>query len=202
MNFSAKPLKVLDKIYRFVGGQLGPTEFSLEAAIQPVHDVSRESEIGSGLGSQLGYMVRGTVDVHSGAGAINTTFDPYEIVDTFSPDRSQYGVWLIDAWCHANGSTNYLVSSVSVLRSPVPNIVPVATHQITHFFPDAITSTVVGVVSIGDNSRLNQQCQLPLFLADGSVVQQHTQAQIGAITITEMILFWVGAQGAIPPGLA
>lgn len=43
-QFTAKPLGLLERVYRFVGGQRGLSEFDLSTQIQPVHDVAPSAE--------------------------------------------------------------------------------------------------------------------------------------------------------------
>lgn len=48
-EFNAKPLGILDRLYRFVGGLTGVNKVALRSPIQLVHDVSREAEIARGF---------------------------------------------------------------------------------------------------------------------------------------------------------
>jgi len=201
-RFEARPLRYLDALYKMVGGLSGPNTFAVESAIQPVHDVSRIAQIGSGFSDQLGYFVAGVTDVHSGAGAIRASLDPYDQVDARGFPRADSGVWLISAFGTCSSSANFVTAGVAITYPTIPDAF--AGQQIlTHIFPDALLAVTTTPVLIGDLARVTEHNPVsPLFIPDGSTLDFLTQAVTGANTINLHALMWAGARGALPPGLA
>jgi len=201
-RFEGRPLRFLDALYRVVGGLTGPKEFAVEAAIQPVHDVSRQAQIASGFSEELGYFVRGVTDVHVGAGAIRQSLDPWDQVDSRNFERATAGVWLISAFGSCSSSANFVTAGLAITYPTIPDAFA-AEQILTHIFPDALLAVTSTPVLIGDLARVAEHNPVsPLFIPDGSMLDFLTQAVTGANTIRLNALLWAGARGALPPGLA
>ncbi len=209
-EFTARPLRALDRIYRFVGGMVGPKRFASESEIQPVHDLSREAEIGSGIGGALGFYTRGPTDAHVGTGIIFGSFDPYEMADTHFDQRSRLGVWMMGAWCStdAMGAVRFVNAGVAVALPEIPGTfgAPFETNLLTHAWFDEIMEIPVNEGHAANqtegSSRALQYDGLPLYLPDGTIIHHRTEATTNVVEISIRILFWIGARGARPPGVA
>lgn len=201
--FSAQVLKALDNKYRFIGGPAAPRAMDISGAITPVEDLSRASDIGSGVGLALGYGSVGTTDVHAGAGTIFTTHDPYDLVDTFAPVRAPYGVWLTDIMCNTSSSANFVDAGVSLSFPVLDGSFSADDDYLAAFFPDALIITVSsGRAFCGDADGDAIKFKQPVYMPDGTTIRMSTQAVTGAATIRQRCLIWAGAKGALPPGVA
>lgn len=198
-EFTGKPLGVLDNIYRFVGGLRGLSRFALRGAIQPVHDVSRQSELGSGLSQALGYFMGGANNVHAGAGSLFDTFDPYAQADFHGVPRGQVGVWAIDAMAFSTVSGGVDRISVGFQYPTIAGAVAGQTFGLREWDDDGAELTAGGIrpgrVAFGGAHPV---ARFPIFIPNGSVFQLHTDALI-ASTLSCFILFWAGAYGSRPP---
>lgn len=197
--FVKKVLQVLDNIYEFVGTETALGEFELGGPIQPVHDLSRESELGSGLSGQLGYYMQGSNSAHTAAQTIFTTVDPYDQADAHSIPRQKVGVWMIEAVAFTD------------LASTIDRIELGMRYEV---IPDAFAGTPIAIRQWSGNTGVTQSggrfpavvgaelaFSLPLFVPDGSTIEIATTSLItGELSCFQ--LYWAGAHGATPPGMS
>jgi len=205
-RFLKRPLKVLDFIYDFVGGFAGLGEFADESAIQPVHDVSRESELGAALGgvSRMGYTLVTATDVHVATGFIRTTADPYNAFDNLAIPRNKGSIWVCGAFGTCDDSTDFTSYAVSVTW---PTFVghSAGQEQLIAFGNDAIQDVVgAGLFSVGDLARSNIHASpFPLFVPQGGILNFASESDTaGTVTIRYGVVLWAGPSGARPPGFA
>ena len=204
MRFTANPLKALDAIYQFVEGLTGLREFQLEGSIIPVHDLSREAEIGSGLSQAIGYFIEGTLDVHAAAGVIRTTHDPWDQVDTQrGPNRrNNYAVWLMDVFGICTDQGNFLNAS-SVLSYPtIPDALAAENKILAAFNTTVQTGTIAAEFNLEETVGVYLRGRMPVFIPDGSTIAMQTEAQTADNNITLNHLYWAGARNTLPPGVA
>lgn len=203
-QFNARPLGVLDAIYRFIGGSAqAPRSFQTEMGIIPVHDVSRESELGGPeYGQAFGYFVGGQVDVHAAPGTVDTTHDPWDTVDALGLNRSACVVWMIKTFGNTNSTANFLSAAMSVAWPVIPTVFAGGPTFLISFY-DAVVAQVNGLqlgnALGGSNGTF---LTMPHLIPDGSTVHARTVSQIGAANIGILAVYWVGPKGARPPGMA
>jgi len=198
--FSKNPLGILDNLYRFVGGQKGPNSFAEEMEIQPVHDVSREAEMGSAQSAALGYFLEGFTQVHVGTGALFATADPY--ARTFKDlDPFDVDIWFMDALMNLDDSGDFQDGGIGISYPVLPGTFPSAlVKTVFEYTTPGSTLTSGGVNPVPPVARL---VTLPMYDPHGSQLLVRTVADgSGTVTITTFGLFWAGARSALPPGLA
>ena len=200
-KFFRRPLEALDWIYNFAEGLTHLSSMAVDGEIQPVHDLSREAEVGSGLSQELGYFIDGSIHVHSGSGTIRDTLDPWAQVDLHRPIRAGSGVWMIAGFCHQTSSGDFTEAGISVTYPTIPDAFLAGNQIGTHFFPDALVAVISGDIVAGDDTRVTNLVDMPLYIPDGSTINNVSTAG-GAITIDVMNLFWAGAKGVLPPGMS
>ncbi len=127
--FRNAPLRLLDRIYGFVGGLRGVRSVDLSSPIVLVHDVSREAELGtySGIGIALpgsAYFAIVHDHVHAGADTVADSSPVYEnqsaaafFLAGFPPiDPDKETVWIVGAGgMSLNGLTTVAYIQVALL---------------------------------------------------------------------------------------
>jgi len=88
-RFTLAPLRLLDGLYRFVGGLKGESTMDLTSPIVRVHDLSREAELGTYNGKESAaissanpFFTINVDNVHGGAGAVRLRIGVYANQDT------------------------------------------------------------------------------------------------------------------------
>lgn len=201
-RFSASPLKALDRIYRFVGGLVGLKDFELEGGIQPVHDLSRQSEIDSPVGLQGFFSILET-DIHAGSGTINTTHDPYGLAPTIAGlGPTDLGIWVMSMGVTVSVLSAFTIANASYVFPALLGAFPTDLEQYLFSFPDAIDQVTSGEAPLcGDLARVTNQVPLPYFMPFGGSLNFNTQVSAAATVITNVIC-WGGPLGTRPPGTA
>lgn len=204
-EFQRSPLRILDRIYNFVGGNTGTRAFNLEGAIQPVHDLSREAEVGSGYSQALGYFYTGVNEVHAGAATAYQDLDPFEQATFQGRERSETGIWI----CGAHMTASTAIATVGIVTVKLPTITGAFSGQIFPLFmflPNSINTGSGGNVEyqitsagrISYSGAVLQPHTLPLFIPNGTTMEFRTTAS-AAGTIRLMALCWAGPLGVRPP---
>lgn len=201
-KFSASPLKALDRIYRFVGGLRGLSEFELDGPIQPVHDIAREAELDSPIGLQ-GYFSITESQSHAGAGVLNDTYDPYASAPAFpGMEQSQGGIWVMAQHCTVGTGSFFVIANSSYVYPVLAGAFPASTEQLLFSFPDIVDQVTVGLpILCGDLARVTNQVTLPFFLPFGGSISINSEAS-DVTVIVSTIVFWAGPLGTRPPGTA
>jgi len=203
-KFVGRPLKVLDLIYDFVGGWGGLGEFAEESAIQPVHDVARQAELGAALGGlgQFGFTMIRASHVHVGAGTIRTTADPYNAFSNLSVPRDQGSIWIMDVFGTSNAAADFK-NAGCLVTWPIFSGFSNADVQPLAFFNTALGDVLANLLLLGRAEGAHQLSKFPLFVPDDSIISFGSEADgAGTVTITQTVLTWAGPAGARPPGVA
>jgi len=198
-RFLAKPLSVLDRLYRFVEGQ-SPTQVELSLPVQMVHDVSRQAELGA---AAMGFFISGQDNVHAGVGTIEASWDPYQEVAYLFPNVTDLWVWLIAPWATIGANPSRLTSAVLSV-----GYVPYGEMIVRR---DRLLWVVTGSGSwpIYDQNvspaTLPNGClggSVPMFfpvvITPGSTMRLVSVAT-DAVTVRMEGLFWAGPVGVMPP---
>jgi len=203
LRFTSRPLGVLDNIYRFIGGQTGPNEFEDHVAIQPVHDVSREAEVGTAQSSALGFLLMGTVDVHVGIGTIFTSIDVYdEARVTFRElDPEDVDCWIIDGLCTNTDSSDFDQAAIGLQYTALNGAFPTTQeHLLWEYTTPGPALRSGGPATI---PQVLNQPRLPKYVPHSSRILARSSADNGGTnTINLFVLLWAGARGTLPPGLS
>ena len=203
-KFKLNPLKWLDGLYDFVGGMSGLRDFCLEGSVQPVHDVSDMAMYATALGRNMGYWYIWTQQVHSGAGEIADTVNPFAagsaVVNNYPATLDEgYRIWVIDGWGNVTANFNYAQLEVD------DDTDMLGPKDATGTQPNRLLrnwdNTTQGYLSMAAPSvgSINPPFQ-PVFLPHGGKLVFRS-ACTGAGTVNMLALIWVGKVGATPPGM-
>ena len=202
-EFSNRPLAVLGRLYKFLRSSSVRSDFDTTSAIQPVHDVSRESELGTRGRAQAGYLQLGQTFVHPGADARTVQSDVYALFDSiprFSDFRSggddQHRLWLLDIFGSSSGGGTLVTSVDSVAL-----LAPDDRSQFLAGWDDAAGSAGVALAPLTRvNTTLWDDRQYPAIWQPGSlwITQSVSSA---ANTVRVHTLWWAGPLGTTPPGM-
>jgi len=215
-QFRNKPLGVLDRIYGFLSGKTQVSNAQLETPLTLVHDVSREAELGGGIGQNGGFLMGQVYVAVPGLNVYRGTADPYGGLSnpTFlGPHNSaDYDIWWMGhagMWVPSAGSGDivgaglafaFIVNSMPFIETN-PTYVPIfraATDQAT---VTDIAGTGSIYASMPDTDR--RLPTVPLYLPPGTLVTYHlsTGAAIASPGSVFWWLLWAGKKGTTPPGM-
>lgn len=201
----SRVLRAVQNIYRLPGPVTAPSEVDVTAPIALVHDVSRESEIGSGIGPLGGYYTMQESQTHAVGGRLAAGFSPYDEA-TFLTElpRDQIDVWLIAAGALATASTGsdeLLLQQIGLITGPALNFAP--------FWPIGYWNELTTVEPVATQFAFENsggppwQQPMPYYVIperrtnsnELRVVSNTTAAK----TIQTTMLFWAGPEGTRPP---
>jgi len=211
-RFNARPLRVLDAIYNFVGGLGNLSQFGLEGQIQPVHDCSREAELASGLGRFGGFYTIVAKHAHTATGGITTTFNVYNPSGTHTfqnglsaDELANMWVWVGKVWgamvAGTPSSFDYAWGGVGTPpgMQGLESETGLTTPAMPLIYLDGITSG-----GAGENHLTSTVAPevLPVLVPKGGslVLMSASNGGVTAITIEMSALVWIGPVGVMPPG--
>lgn len=211
--FKNRILGVLDTMYGILGDK-APNDVETQTPIQLVHDVSREAEIGSGLGINSGYFwdeYSLTVDgVTHGSNNVWGKLLAGFIFEGAPPKVNEINIWFIAATAWLDGD-NDITSLSAFLRFPVstnPDLVNQA--YIPVFWSDGatlVTSTFGSLEYIaytpGGPTHFFEWASSggrPLLIPRNTTMS--VEGNSTAPNVVKMqYLYWIGAKGTAPPGM-
>jgi len=196
-----RALRLVDGIYRFVGG--APESFrDFDETPTPVIDMSRISEIGAGyLERDAGFFIGGNVLTNATMAAANirASFDPFDGVDFARKDRNASWVWLLGYSVSTTDQANHTESGAAARLTDSSNR-EIIIYDIRGVSGNAIVSGSTAQV-LNDQGEPGWTAQMPLFLELGTEIRQWTSSADDCVT-THSFLLWAGPTGARPPGVA
>ena len=214
----SRVLQVFQRVYQTSGNRQVPSLVDIDTPVTPVHDLSREAELGSGYGRFNGFATLSTNVVH-GPGVTDefAAQTPYATLLEAATQisrrpRSQSWVWLMSCQVLAADPANLVGAWISAEMGP--SLPELSTE--THFLVWAsgnrtqldLPVQLGGFIPSVNNAPTNFEMQgvgpvnrLPILLPEeGSVIQLASQASAVA-TITFDCLYWLGPRGVTPPGV-
>lgn len=213
-KYLTRSLRVLGGIFRFPGQRVSPPGIDLDQNIQPVLEVGRLAERGSGYLLSINDGVAGTANT--------TVFDATVIEDQLTTastigqrllavglDPNSVTAWLIAAdFLVTNGTETNFSEVQLVARYAVP------TEFLSYQHPLLFSDTIGRQVSVGIPSGTSAHTVLqdstaalrgqyrPLHLGrSGTVICRLTSGAGGACNGTIQTLWWIGPEGSAPPGM-
>jgi hypothetical protein len=213
-SFIRKPLKILDRIYGFVSAKTAVDAVDLASPIQLVHDVSREAESYSGMvGDSLdyGFITAEDTMVAVGAGPkysiaqvqvdqLNLSIGP-----NASPlDESRHDVWLLGQALRSTAAfSNVFVwhhrQSPHLLGASSPN------HELVYQSGSCALLSAGGLYgATGMQASFagpGMYVAPPRLIPWDDILYLQFYAS-AASTIIWAPIFWVGAKGSAPRGVA
>lgn len=197
-RFLSQPLKVLDRIYNFVGGETQRSAFDIGAQVQPVHDVSREAERGAGTFFQISQ-----TQTHVGADTQqNQTGLADNLPSGFDLDEDE--AWLIDAFATSD-TANIANCVLGFTRGTVVDLALAGRYFQTHKWDTAPYTLSAGYVPLVYSVGVAQMVRLPMWLGPqgtGGVLMNVRSTSTGALSVDVTAVMWIGPRGSTPPGLA
>lgn len=201
-KFLARPLQVLDRLYRFLEGQ-SPQLVELDLPVQVVHDVSRQAELGAPV---MGFFIAGQDCVHVGAGVVEEIFNPYDEVSYLFPNVTDLWVWLVSSFGSSTTSAIDAGSGVTMTIGYVPYGEAIVRRDVlvdvwttAYGIHDQNVAPATHAYGLVRNSNV-LTTKLPLPIFPGSTVRCRSVAT-GALTTRIQGLFWAGPMGVLPPGM-
>jgi len=212
-RFNKRPLRLLDQIYDFIGGQRDLSDFALESAIQPVHDLGRQAER-AGFGLRDGYWMAQATQAHVAAGVVEDAVDIYAPIQANNgwpnpiQDVDDLRVWAISASAIVtDGETPEFLQTQITLSMPAGMVGPSdintpAVIDLLLWWGDTIA--IVGVNSpVISSTGPTDQGVMPVRIEPGAFVSFGSeQTGAGSLTVSQTMLLWVGCAGCSPPGLS
>jgi hypothetical protein len=213
-SFIRKPLKILDRIYGFVSAKTAVDAVDLASPIQLVHDVSREAESYSGMvGDSLdyGFITREDTIAAAGAGlnysiaqvqidVLNLSLGP-----NASPlDESKHDVWLMG---QAFRSTAAFVNVYVWHHRQTPHLMGAASPNRELVYQSASCALTSAGGLYGAVGAPNAVPGSGMFVAPPRIIPWDDILYLSfqasaASTIIWSPIFWVGAKGSAPRGVA
>lgn len=198
-QFLANPLRVLDRIYRFVEGA-APKSVENVLPIQLVHDVSRAAELG---GTGMGYFISGQDNTHGAANVQENAWDPYAEVAYLYPNVTDTWVWLIQAW-NTLSTLNVNWSNLTV------GYAPLGEYMVRRDRPIQVwNGAVASIFDQGVAPANHPYSQLPsaalpqphpVLITPGSTMRGASSSS-GVLVCRIEGLFWAGPMGSCPPDM-
>lgn len=203
-RFQERLLTVAEACYRFIGGERQVSNFSLASPIQPVHDYSRQSELGARGRGAMGYLRVGQTLTNATAGAttIFASLDPYTAFDPpiFDFDARRHRLWMMDLYASVDttDANNWSSAASGIAYDPSGTN---RVRALRHWNED-----LPGLTSAGQRPCVLQEAQafpegLPVYFPPGTLWVSNcisTNDCVGRVHAT----FWAGPIGTSPPGMS
>jgi len=211
-SFKNRPLRVLDTIYQFIGGMTGLTRFSLKSGIQPVHDVSRESEL-AGFGNRQGFWLSQGRQAHVAAGSQSDRIVVYNNTALNNnsgwqaPLPPDLRIWILGGFGTISGTdANFAEAGIS-FEWPGQSVGPADTTpaQVEQLVFHSTSLTNLGAPSalIPTAGLMDRPFRMDFDTTQAlDLVFRSRQTGAGAVTVQLSCIMWVGKTGTAPPGMA
>lgn len=209
-EFLNRPLSAVTRIFRLFNGESQRSALDLSAAMQPVYDYSRQSELGSRGVAAGGYLYLGQTLTHAIADTQFASTNPtiafdsiFEFSDFDSGGARQHRLWLVDVFAN--------------LDDPGDNFTAVRTG----WEINAVTPPRLKILAMFDKAAgaLTSGGDLPCFQDESGPVAQGPFLQNGpylfdsadewvSVSVSSGTLvtrvhsiWWAGPLGTTPPGM-
>lgn len=206
--FRNRPLGVLSKIYSFAQGLTGMSDFSLEGSIQPVHNLSREAELGAKGDGHAGIWIMGSRVTANGAVVYTNAIDPYALVggQGYDPDPSEDWIWLLDCFCSYTGTGTPGRASCLIDSGASPSDLYAGQESGSSLLGDRMfaywTAFAMGVALADSDGYVRPPSFQPIPYGDGLRFGGEETGGVNDTVFTWSSLLWLGKQGVMPPGMA
>ena len=204
-DFKNRPLSVIARIYQFAGGPTVRSDFDVSSSIQPVHDVSREAELGTRGRAQAGFLELGQTFVHVGVGTLRAATDVYasfnsisDFSDFDSQGASKDRLWLLGLFGTTSDDGDFGICATALLYQT-----PLRTYLLARW---ALTSEDIEAGGrfplVHTDPRAVPEPDFPIFFPPGALWGTRSTADNAGTTTTRIFSrWWAGPLGVTPPGL-
>lgn len=217
-QFKHRVLGVLDRIYGFVSDKTYTSTLNLDVPISLVHDVSRQAELGSGLGNEGGYFWMQYNQAVAGASSYRYRDDIYASVSSLPawgyPVEEQYRIWYAGISLAETSSDG--IGDVTSLgmgyELPINSMDFINTYRV--FLPTLYTGNLQARLT--DQTALSDRYISVPGAATGNIPWNNRPIQLprgtlwgyslltgAAISggVNFHVYYWIGKKGTTPPGL-
>ena len=206
-------LGLLNTLYGFPGGEpTAPREIDVRLPVTPVHDVSREAELATGMGFFNGYYTVYCAQAHVAAGLVEDTIDfpptaPNVALAGFNFNPDTQWIWLVDAWGTIDVGTNFDEAWVAINHDPdevgvTDGGAATGVQQIVMRFDASIPGSVPRYLERDARGAAPLPARIPSLDGTGEIIVGSRSTGVAAFTALWNILVWVGDRGCWPPGLS
>ena len=203
-DFLNRPLSVVSRLFQFRGAATIRSSFDVGTPIQPVHDVSREAELGTRGQAQNGYLELGQTITHVGVGTLFFTSDVYALFDSifeFSDFASQSNrkdrLWLLGLFATTEDVADFASAASGILYQD-----PTREYLLARWDTAVNGFTAVGNAPLIGTDLINPKPSFPIFFPPGSLWDSTSVADNVGTTVTRIFSrWWAGPQGVTPPGM-
>lgn len=195
--FTQRALRILDGIYRFVGGQTGPLSVDLQSPVSLVHDVGRQAERASGNGNVGGYISLQVVATHTDIETENEAIAiPADLAGT-NFIAGLHELWIVGCYCRVSVLDAIDTAAMGLGWAAIPPDFPNSRVELLQSFGSVNQELFVG--GTFQVQPLLEYGIQPRNITDVARIDTQTVSLL-TCTITMTALLWFGAKGATPPG--
>lgn len=212
--FNSRVLRLLDRLYKFAGAPRITRDVELGLPIQLVHDVSREAELGAGIGIEGGWVMHyeEVEELNAGGGTERRTADPWTDVDNATVEAlDNLDLWHFHFWANTDFVSMANVQTLEVLfayPTTFPGVgaqrpyLPIAHYDGTWSASDDTAAAAIGVIGAdtgavfyeSETGRIHRPFRIPR-----NSVFTYQMVTGGICTAHCFHLMWAGPKGVLPP---
>lgn len=192
-------------IYQFAGGTRGLDQVDTIPPIQPVVNLQRLAEIGSGFGQFWGYDSISLVADHAALTTAYDAVDPFGtgIMGSLQTREQDCWAWIIEASARAVGGGTISAATLALAQTGISGAIT------NHLVPILRVNGDMGPSSSGGDQLLNWDDgaamigTFPKLVTPGQLQWRSVinVAGAGRSTVAQLLM-WYGPRGVLPPGLA
>lgn len=214
-RFRNRILPMVDRLYGIIGDKTTFGQIQVEQPIQPVHNVAREAEVGSGHPVDWnGYHVGQTITAAAGSGTYNAVTEIFveQLLGQLNP--ADYCAWVMDVQCGVANGEGADVDRINVIagtgqESDIPFlnntiydwVQPLFYYNDTdgHYYPSESWDGGLDRDVFLPVWKMNRPILLPY---PGAITTRfRTTAALAAPGFFSTALIWLGRKGTSPPGM-
>lgn len=222
--WKARTLDALHRVFKFEAGETLRQRMDLEAPVQPVLDVGRMAELGTGVGDEAGFFLAEVHQAAAGSSNYYTEIELYDLLTTlgYLDVERDYRIWIMNLGMALDAGdmdkvTKWAVSVTldrtrqRLLSAGIDPVFPLAGgfgQPTLGAYPmsDAYDGTgyeMLGELSVDGEGKCFTT-PLPMFVPPAARLATGitTTAALGGDGWTVWAQCWAGVKGASPPGLS
>lgn len=223
--WKARTLDNLGRIFRFAAGETLVQRMDLTAPVQPVVDISRLAEKGTGVGDETGFFFAEMNEPAASASTFYGTLNLYDLLGSggfqLIDVERDYRIWImrVGAYCNSTGMPDVTRWAVNVscdhtkMRLNTSSEDPVfflagGLGQPGLFYPKArsFDTTIWDMMGTNtvDGEGLCHTTRLPMYLPPPASLQYSISVTSSLAPNGFMVVAqcWAGVKGSSPPGLS
>jgi len=204
-DFLNRPLSAVQRIFRFLNGESQRSAVDISAAIQPVFDYSRQSELGARGILAAGFLELGQTLVHVGSGALFATTDPYasfnaigQFSDFNSTGQRKDRLWLLGLFATTSSSSPFTDMQTGIdYQDPLRSMILARWDSAVSLLAAA---QPLNLLKLSASGLVAPPAMFPIYFPPGALWNTRSNAS-GAVTNRVHARWWAGPLGTTPPGM-